>query len=317
MTTTCALHDGRAGNARQALALACALDADVGEWPLVSGQLARWLAPRTWPLLSTPFGPGFRATCADPPGLAIGCGRQAALATRLLRTHGSKVVQILDPRIDPRHWDVVVVPEHDGLRGGNVVTMLGSLHPVDDVWLAQARREFHEFAALPVPHTVLLVGGPTRHVALADAEFHALLRTLFERTHADGGSFNVVASRRTPASWRDAIARIAQDLPGVRWRGDQDGRNPYVGLLGHADRIICTPDSINMLSEAAATRVPVFAWSAQSLQGRPRCFLDALLARGRIRALDQACTLPNFDVEPLRETSRVAAVVRHRLSLPG
>lgn len=316
MTQTCALHDGRAGNARQALALACALDADAGEWPLFPGQLARWLAPRTWPLLSTPFGPGFRADCEDPPALAIGCGRQAALATRLLRTCGSKVVQILDPRIDPRHWDVVVTPEHDGLRGDNVVAMLGSLHPVDDLWLAQARHEFHELAALPALHTVLLVGGPTRHAALADAEFHTLLQTLSDRTRADEGSFSVVASRRTPPTWREAMACIAQDLPGIRWRDDQDGRNPYAGLLGYADRIVCTPDSVNMLSEAAATLTPVFVWTPQALRGRPRQFLDALLARGRIRALDQACSMTTFDVEPLRETARIASAIRRRLSLP-
>ncbi len=227
------------------------------------------------------------------------------------------MVQILDPRIDPRHWDVVVVPEHDKLRGDNVVTMLGSLHPVDDLWLAQARNEFHELAALPSPHTVLLVGGPTRHAALDDAEFQSLLLALSARTQAEAGSFSVVASRRTPPAWRDAIGCIAHDLPGIRWRGDQDGRNPYAGLLGHADRIVCTPDSVNMLSEAAATLVPVFAWMPQALQGRPRGFLDALLTRGRIHALDQACSMSVFDVQPLRETARIAAAIRHHLDLPG
>ncbi|MEO5962422.1 MAG: mitochondrial fission ELM1 family protein [Thermomonas sp.] len=320
MTVTCALHDGRAGNARQALALARALDADAGEWPLTPSQLARWLAPRTWPLLSAPFGREFRADCENPPELAIGCGRQAALATRLLSAVGSKVVQILDPRIDPRHWDVVVAPEHDGLRGDNVVTLLGSLHPVDDLWLAQARREFQALADLPTPHTVLLVGGPSRHAALGDAEFQLLLQTLSTRTQADGGSFSVVASRRTPASWREAMDRIPSVLPGLRWRGGDDGQNPYAGLLGHADRIVCTPDSVNMLSEAAATLVPVFAWMPQLVSGRPRCFVDSLLERGHLHALDalvQDRAMPTFNVEPLRETARVAEAIRSRLNLPG
>ncbi len=315
MTTTYALHDGRAGNARQALALAHALDANPVELILAPRAPWRWLAPRSSPGSTRAFGDTFAKLTRTSPGLAIGCGRQAALATRLLRARGSTAVQILDPRIDPRHWDVVVAPEHDGLQGDNVVTMLGSLHPVDDLWLAQARSEFHELAALPSPHTVLLVGGPSRHAVLGDAEFQSLLRTLSAHTLADGGSFSVVVSRRTPAAWRDAIARIAQDLQGIRWRGDQDGRNPYAGLLGHATRIVCTPDSVNMLSEAAATLAPVFAWMPQSLHGRPRRFLDALLARGRIHALDQEGSMPAFDVEPLRETVRIAAAIRRRLSL--
>lgn len=317
MSETVALHDGRAGNARQALALARALDVDAGEWVLEPSLLARWLAPRSWPLVDAPFGNGFRAACESPPELAIGCGRQAALATRLLRAHGSKVVQILDPRIDLRHWDVVIAPEHDGLHGENVISMFGSLHPVDDLWLAQGRRDSPRIAMLPSPHTVLLVGAPSKHAALRDDDFNALLKQLAQRVRAEGGSFNAVASRRTPERWRAMLATIPADVAGLRWRDARDGDNPYAGLLGHAQRIVCTPDSVNMLSEAAATLVPVFVWSPQALQGRPRRFLDALLARGRFQALDRDGAMPMFDIEPLRETARIAAAIRHRLDLPG
>lgn len=309
-----ALHDGRAGNARQAVALARALEADAGDCLLLPQVPWRWLAPRALPGADAAFGAGFAAHIAHPPMLAIGCGRQAALATRLLRARGSKSVQILDPRIDTRHWDVVVAPEHDGLRGDNVITMLGSLHPVDDLWLAQARHDSPQLATLPAPHRVLLVGGPTRHAALDDAGFVALLRGLRERARAEGGSFSAVASRRTPPRWRDALVDFDAAVPGIRWRDERDGPNPHAGLLAHADRIVCTPDSVNMLSEAAATLAPVFVWSPQAVQGGPRHFIDGLLASGRVRALDDA--MASFAVEPLRETARVAATVRQRLGLP-
>ncbi|MGV8922176.1 MAG: mitochondrial fission ELM1 family protein [Thermomonas sp.] len=319
MTATYALHDGRAGNARQALALARALDADAVELALDPRAPWRWLAPRRLPVSRHAFGDAFAKLADAPPDLAIGCGRQAALATRLLRARGSKVVQILDPRIAPRHWDIVVAPEHDGLRGDNAVTMLGSLHPVDDLWLAQARREFQALAELPSPHTVLLVGGPSRHAALGDAAFQSLLQMLATRTQADGGSFSVVASRRTPPQWRDAMGRIPPGLPGVRWRGVHDGANPYAGLLGHAGCIVCTPDSVNMLSEAAATLAPVFAWTPQAVTGRPRRFIETLQEHGRVQALetlDRDSPMPASKVEPLRETARVAAAIRRRLNLP-
>ena len=314
VTPVLALHDGRAGNARQAKALARALAPDdAGELVLQPSLAARRFAPRTWPLLSDPFGPSFRTTCDRPPRVAIGCGRQAALATRLLRVRGSKALQILDPRIDTRHWDLVIAPEHDGLRGDNVVTMRGSLHPVDDLWLAQARRDAPHLATLPSPHTVLLIGGPSRHAALDDAGFLVLLRDLRARARSDGGSFSAVASRRTPARWRDAMVEGDSTLPGLCWRDQRDGANPYAGLLAHADRLVCTPDSVNMLSEAAATLAPVFAWSPQVVQGRPRRFIDEVLASGRVRAMDD--TLAPFAVEPLRETRRVADEVTRRLGL--
>ena len=314
MNRVLALHDGGAGNARQANALARALAPDdARECVLQPSLAARRFAPRTWPLLSDPFGNPFRAECEHPPHIAIGCGRQAALATRLLRARGSKAVQILDPRIDTRHWDLVIAPEHDGLHGDNIITMRGSLHPVDDLWLAQARHDAPHIAALPSPHIVLLVGGPTRHAALDDAAFLALLRELSARARAEGGAFSAVASRRTPTHWCDALVDADATLPGLRWRDERDGPNPYASLLAHADRIVCTPDSVNMLSEAAATLVPVFVWSPQVVQGRPRHFIDGLLASGRVRLLDD--TLAPFAVEPLRETMRVADEVKRRFGL--
>ena len=314
VTPVLALHDGRAGNARQATALAHALAPDdAREFVLQPSVAARRFAPRTWPLLSDPFGHAFLAECEHPPHIAIGCGRQAALATRLLRARGSKAVQILDPRIDTRHWDLVIAPEHDGLRGDNVITMRGSLHPVDDLWLAQARHDATHIAAFPSPHIVLLVGGPTRHAALDDAGFLSLLRDLRALAVSEGGSFSAVASRRTPAHWRDALVDGDTAVPGLRWRDERDGPNPYAGLLAHADRIICTPDSVNMLSEAAATLAPVFVWSPHIVRGRPRRFIDELLESGRARVLDD--TLAPFAVEPLRETARVADEVTRRLGL--
>lgn len=318
--STHALHDGRAGNARQSLALAHALDVEAVELTLVPRAPWCWLAPRQLPASRHAFGDSFAKLAGHSPHLVVGCGRQAALATRVLRQRGSKAVQILDPRIHPRHWDVVVAPEHDDLVGENVITMLGSLHPVDDLWLAQVRREFPEFATWPSPHTLLLVGGPTRHAALGDTEFHSLLQNLSALTRTISGSLSVIASRRTPPAWRDAMDLIPFDLPGLRWRGDHDGANPYAGLLGHADRIVCTPDSMNMLSEAAATLVPVFAWMPQVVSGRPRKFINTLLAGGRIRALDVltlGAAMTHVAVEPLRETARVAEAIRRRLSRVG
>ena len=311
MSPVLSLHDDRAGNARQANALALALRSDAGECVLSPRAPWRWVAPREWPLSHRAFGADFARALQSPPRLAIGCGRRAALATRLLRERGSKVVQVLDPRIDPRHWDLVVAPEHDGLRGENVIAMLGSLHPVDDLWLAQARHDAPHIAALPAPHTVLLVGAPSRHVAPCDADFAALLRQLAQRARDEGGSFSAIASRRTPQRWRDALAAIDAGVPGIRWRDERDGANPYAGLLAHAQRIVCTPDSVNMLSEAAATLAPVFVWSADIASGRLCLFLDALRGSGRVRDLDAA--LAPFAIEPLRETARVADEVRRRL----
>ena len=298
-----ALTDGNAGNVRQATALSSALGYATHDLRLQPRAPWRWLAPRLLPGARFAFAADFARLLQLPP----------ALATRLLPARGTKSVQILDPRIDPSHWDLVVAPEHDGLRGDNVVTVLGSLNPVDDGWLAAARQHFARFADLPAPCTALLLGGNSAHWHF-DAEAFETLATEIETILArDGGSLLLTASRRTPAQIVAGLQSRFGKHPGVIWRSEEDGENPYPGLLAWADRIVCTPDSVNMLSEACATRVPVFVFEPRRLGGRPCKFLDALLTHGRVRELDAA--MAPFEAEPLRETARIATVVRERLGL--
>ncbi|MDH5824927.1 mitochondrial fission ELM1 family protein [Luteimonas sp. RD2P54] len=312
------LTDGHAGNARQASALAAALGLAARDWLLEPRPPWGWAAPRLLPGSEHAFGAGFARAQAAPPALAIGCGRQGALATRLLRAAGARTVQILDPRLDPAHWDLVVVPEHDALRGANVVTLLGSLHPVDDAWLTAARTAFPALAELPRPRTALLLGGSSRHARFDRLAFEALASMLRTALAQDGGSVLATTSRRTPRDLCESLRRHYAGsggvAPGAIWTGPDDGPNPYPGLLAWADRIVCSPDSVNMISEACATHVPVFVFDPARVAGRPRRFLDVLLARGRVRTMD--ATLAPYEVEPLRETARVAAEVRARLGLP-
>jgi mitochondrial fission protein ELM1 len=313
------LSDGHAGNVRQARALAAAMGlGDARDIVLRPRAPWRWVAPRTWPATEHAFGPDFTRALDKPPRVAIGCGRQAALATRLLRVRGARVVQILDPRLPPESWDVVVAPEHDGLAGPNVVTLVGSLHAVDDLWLAQARNDFSILAPLAAPRTTVLLGGPTSHAGYDTAALARDLQRLAARVREERGSLLATTSRRTPADWAATLKQTCGDVPGLRWfapttPGGDDSDNPYAGMLAWADRIVCTPDSVNMLSEACATRAPVFVLGGETTQGRLQRFHASLQARGRVRAFDDA--LAPYPVEPLRETQRVAAEVRTRLGL--
>ena len=307
-----AVSDGRAGNARQADALAAALAGDVRSLHLDARPPWRWLAPRWLPGAGAAFGPAFAAALRHPPALAIGCGRQAALATRLAGRAGARTVQILDPRLDPRHWDLVVVPQHDTLRGENVLVTRGSLHPVDDDWLTAARHASPAIGALPGPRTGVLLGGDSRHGRFDVAAFSALAERLDALVAGDGGSLLLVGSRRTPMAVRAALRARYRDRAGLVWADADDGPNPYPAVLAWADRLVCSADSVNMLSEACATRVPVFAFEPQRVDGRPRQFVEGLIDDGRVQVLGEALT-PAGDVTPLRETARIAAEIRTRL----
>lgn len=315
---TWTVTDGHAGNVRQAESLVHALGcANVEAMTLQPRAPWRWLTPRRLPGVGHAFGDAFESTSLHPPALAIGCGRQAALATRLLRERGSRVVQILDPRLDPRHWDRIIVPVHDGLRGENVLTVIGSLNPIDDAWLDAARTQFPALGTLPGPRTAVLIGGSSVHAAFEREDFLALAARLDDLIERDGGSLMITASRRTSENVRLALRRRYAGSARVLWIDATDGTNPYAGMLAWADRIVCTGDSVNMVSEACATRVPVRVHGLHQVQGRPRRFLESLVASGRLLALDEDDGFLSFTGEPLRETARVAALLHPWLAEQG
>jgi len=312
------ISDGAAGNMRQCAALARAMGLADTETRLVGlRQPWRALAPRLTVGAQRAFVPPVQPPW---PALAIGCGRQAALLTRLLRGWSGGAtftVQILDPRIDAATFDVVVAPRHDGVAGGNVIAPLGALNPVDDEWLRQAKVDFSTLQQLPQPRSALLVGGPRRGLGLDAAWLETFVAHIEAMLQRAGGSLMVALSRRTPPQWRERLRGAFGNGCVHFWAGVQDGINPYPGYLAWAERIIVTPDSVNMLSEACATGVPVLSLLPAAAGGRIAAFHAALRAEGRLQSLDNVdiSTLPQ--IAPLRETAAVAAQIRQRYSERG
>ena len=312
---TCwAISDGAAGNERQASALADALG--------VATRVVRIHVREPWAALAPRLVHGARMAIRDDegsalnppwPDIAIGCGRRAALATRALRSWSEGrcfTVQILDPRIDTTAFDVVITPQHDGVRGANVIRSIGALNPVDSRWLAEGRARFPELARFAAPRTAVLIGATTSAQRLDTAYFDALLERLGAWNALDGGSYLVSASRRTP---REVVARLRDAFaawPGFFWAGAEDGANPYAGLLGWADRIVVTPDSVNMISEACATGKPVYAFAPRPIGGKLATFHGELRRSGHLRLLGEMAAPPQ--PPPLAETREIAELVRAR-----
>ena len=312
-----AITDQAAGNQRQALALAERLGMPVRHLVLAPRAPWSWLAPRL-ALGGRLMLPAAQRTVFAPPWptVAIGCGRSAALLTRVLRdcVQGHcHTVQILDPRIDPKHWDTVIAPRHDGLSGPNVMQPLGSLNPIDDAWLSDGREAFPALGELPGPHVGVLLGGPRGNLRIDQAYAQQLCDLLLARQRTEGGSLLVLGSRRTPASVMGAMRARLRDVPGLIWPNPGNDDNPYPGVLGWADRLVVTPDSVNMLSEACAVGCAVQTLVSAPLSGKLARFHQSLREAGLLHDLAEGAT---SNQTPLRETEAIAEALRRRILAP-
>ncbi|MBB5518421.1 mitochondrial fission ELM1 family protein [Amphiplicatus metriothermophilus] len=322
------VSDGRAGMENQALGLAEA----IGRRTALRIEAKRLAVGAPWRALP-------RALWSDPfarlssdsarldapfPDLWIACGRLSVPFSIAVRKRSPRtfVVQTQAPRAPLVSFDLVVPPEHDGLHGPNVFPILGSPNRLTPSRLKDdARRLAPALAHLPAPRVAVLVGGPNRAYrfsAHARQRFADALRAL-----ADGGAgLMVTASRRTEDETRAAILAALKEAPHFFWRGEAVAGldNPYFGMLGLADHVIVTADSVNMAAEAAMTGKPVHVFPLDRAPLARRAnkferFHRALAERGVARPFSGV--LESWRYEPLDETSRAADETIRRLRAVG
>lgn len=306
-----AIADTATGHRRQVDALAAALDGFAFE--PITLDLARpwrWLAPRGSALIGRALPMTLRETLDHaPPLMVLGCGRQAAAVLPwLARRYRAFTVQLLDPRVEPQRFDLVVAPHHDRLAGANVIATLGALNAVSPDTLAEALAERPTLRAYPAPCLALLIGGPTRHARIDAPYLDALLEHALAWHRARGGSILATASRRTPPALIALLRRRLIATTGLVWADSADGPNPYPALLAVAERVIVTADSVNLISEAAASGRPVYTVMPTRVSDKLARFHRALIDAGHLRewgGLDDRETRPT----PLRETARVADAI--------
>ncbi len=310
MVTCWVVTDGKAGMESQCLGLAEAL----GLEPVVKRVALRKFWRTVTPYIRLGGSAQFAArgdSLTPPwPDLLIASGRQSvAAALWVKKRSGSKTiaVQVQNPGIAPRQFDLIITPEHDRLDGPNVISTRGALHRVTPAMLSRSAAAWSpQFANLPRPYIAVLIGGsnPAYHLGQEEA---ASLATKLERcTRSLSGSLLITPSRRTG---QEAIAALAAGIRGVPFfMWNMQGENPYFALLALADYIVVTCDSVNMVSEAASTGKPVYVEILPGGSEKSYRFLDRLRDDGIIRNFSGE--LARYGYPPLDDMTRAVERVR-------
>jgi mitochondrial fission protein ELM1 len=283
--TAWVVTDGKAGMESQCVGLAEAL----GLTPAIKRVRLRWLWRQLTPYVRiggrAQFTAGSDKLAPPWPDLLIATGRHSVAASllvkKLSRGH-TKTVQLQNPAIGPAHFDLVVVPRHDRLKGKNVMFTRGALHRITPQLLRDGtERLAFQFLKLKRPYISVLIGGSNAAYRMGPDETTTLARQLASCARQMGGSILVTASRRTSADCLRILDTELNHVPHYIWDGK--GENPYFGLLGLADFLVVTCDSVNMVSEAASTGKPVYVVDLPGGSPKFSRFHDALRRDGVTR----------------------------------
>lgn len=313
----------RPGDNNQALALGDALGEPYAVKTLEYNSLQRlslWLPPTLAALK-----PAAREALVAPwPKIVIAVGRRSVPVARWIRKQSggrTRIVRIGHPRGQERLFDLVITTRQYLTPDDDRVVLLPVTmsrfvplpepKPAEQAWID----------TLPRPVRLVAVGGPTKYWQLTAEK---IVRALDVDT---AGSSVAVVSRRTP---RDLIAQlrgIAAASPRVCLvEGDFPS---FSALLGEADEIFVTGDSVSMISEAIQTGKPVAiipverdAKGLRHLPAQPRSsgrgasrrdlrrFWNHLVKEGLAGTLETGPRRPRWVPRP---TDEAAAAVRRLL----
>jgi hypothetical protein len=269
----------------------------------------KWITAKFWP---NPLSVVAGSLTSPLPGLAIGCGGMAGVVLAALRPRSMRVVQVQNPRIDPKRFDLIIANRHDELTGPNVIVTRTALHRVTMERLAEAAGTWKErFAGYRRPMIALLLGGNNGRYRLDKAVAGRLAGQLVDMVKRDQVSVVVTPSRRTDP----AVTSLLRDAltPVGGWVWDFQGENPYFGMLALADMIIVTQDSVSMISEASATNAPVMIAPLPGNSKRQTLFLETMMQEDRVRLFEGR--FAPWPVTPLNDTFAAAEEMRYRLGL--
>lgn len=251
----------KTGDNHQLLALADALG-----W----AYEVRHIRNRPWELITNVFA-GDRlwgvdrdrssALAAPWPDLVLSAGRRNEPVARWLQRQSggrARLVHLGRPWAALARFDLIVTtPQYFLPAATNVLHNRLPLHRID---LARAGAEAAalepELAMLPRPRTLVLLGGDSGPFVFTAEKARQLALLVDALVMTEGGTVLATDSRRTPAA-ASAAFQAALRAPQRFFARDDPGPSRYLALLGTADRVVLTAESMSMLAEALATQKPV------------------------------------------------------------
>ncbi|MBI4340897.1 MAG: mitochondrial fission ELM1 family protein, partial [Candidatus Omnitrophica bacterium] len=283
------LSDGKAGHVKQSLAVVELLRRRCPQLSshtveiryrsrFARGAALLWsrLAPAGWAgeqcLRWTLAPTSASALLARYADVVVSCGASVAPVNVLWAADNrARSVVLMNPSPLPlRRFDLVIAPRHDRLpRRRNVVEIAGAMTAAlslqqqqESVSRLQRHPKFRRNQTLAgqEPVIALLVGGETDDYLLTEEWMAAMIEQILRACEAANGVCLATTSRRTPAS----AERLLADRLGAHPRcllallASRDAINGTMeGLLGSADVVVATGESISMVSEARASGRPV------------------------------------------------------------
>jgi len=304
------LTEGMHGMISQAEGLAKVLDLDFIHEKIELGTFWKLLPPKITPVGNFIFKNRFEHDF----NIVISCGRKSVIPSIYLKKKfKNKIINIhiQDPKVSLNNFDFIVVPEHDGLIGKNVLTTKGAIHYLTNDELVQNESYLKSKIDNQKKIVSFIIGGPNKYYnyseKIIDEIFLKIKKNFIEQNY----QAIIIPSMRTP---RNIIQKAQNYFDNNQIIIPNVDKKAYLSSLKLADHIVVTCDSTSMISEAALTGKPIYIAQMPTIKSNQRFkeFFNLFESLNIIKNLDTS--VENWDYKKLDETSRISSYIKDKIN---
>lgn len=313
------LSDGRAGHENQSLGVAEMLGfKDPEVLTLHRVFTSRWLG---WLPVSYVFENYERIReMTHHADLVIGTGYVVSRVLRALKKENPRLftVALMKPSGRLKDYDVVAVPQHDGVKKAeNVVVTLGAANRITRERLQlEGDRWKKRLMQVPSPRLAVLIGGASKRSRFGAKQVQEMLLPLLDMARQRNMGVFITTSRRTGAEATAAAEALLAntDVKHFFWKPDDPTQrdNPYLAFLALAEAVVVTPESVSMVCEAATAGRPVYLFGTpRNVAPKFRLLFAAMAKQGRLKWWDGQFNLRTA-AAGMMDTLMIAGFIRAR-----
>ena len=304
------LTEGMHGMISQVEGLAKALDLDFIHEKIELNNIWKLLPPKITPAQNFVF----KNKIDQDFNVLISCGRKSVIPSVYLKNkYKDKIINIhiQDPKVSLNNFDFVVVPEHDGLIGKNVLTSKGAIHYLTNHELEQNESYLKSRVDNQKKIVTLIIGGPNKYYSYDDKIIDKVFEKIENYFIKKNYQAIIIPSIRTPKN----IIQKAQNyfdknqivIPDI-------DKKAYLSSLKLADHIVVTCDSTSMISEAAITGKPIYVVQMPTIKSNQRFkeFFNLFKSLNIIKNLETS--VESWDYKKLDETNRISSYIKDKIN---
>ena len=244
--------------------------------------------------------------------LVISCGRKSVIPSAIIKKKNTNIftIHIQDPKINYKNFDVIVAPEHDDLKGENVISSKGSIHYITQREIEEAKNYLvNKFQNENI--VSLILGGPNKYYSFRNEELIQVFAKIKSNFITQGYKVLVIPSMRTP---KRIIELAMKEFVNEGFVVKTVDKQAYLSALALATNIIVTCDSTSMISEVAASGKPIFIAHMKPKKNNYRFkkFFQLFKKMGITKELGEK--IDNWTYNKLDEANRIATLMRKKLS---